>query len=60
MPRLGVGNFEIIEYRGKITQLHYIKVNLVSIENLIELKKRSGKKKDIEDIKNLKLILEGL
>lgn len=49
--------FKQLWRRRKIMQIHYTKINVISMEDLIELKKRSGKKKDREDVRNLKRIL---
>jgi hypothetical protein len=51
-------SYETLRERAVIIQLQEVKVPVVSIHDLIELKLNAGRKQDLSDVEYLKLIIE--
>jgi predicted nucleotidyltransferase len=50
--------YQTLKKRAVSFKLHDVNVPTVSIQDLIELKRLSGRKQDISDIEHLKIILD--
>ncbi len=50
--------YEALKGRAVIIQLREVRVPVVSIHDLVELKLKSGRKQDLSDVEYLKLIIE--